>query len=90
MLLDVSPLTGCSLLAHPSVALIFVVAAFMSAVNGFHRPALDAMTPRLVDLQDLTAVSALGTTLRTTRILELPPRVDGGRCAILNSPLKRG
>jgi MFS family permease len=47
------------MLAHASVALIFVVGAAMSACNGFHRPALDAMTPRLVDREDLTAVSAL-------------------------------
>jgi MFS family permease len=47
------------LLSHPSVVLIFVVGAAMSATNGFHRPALDAMTPRLVDREDLTAVSAL-------------------------------
>jgi MFS family permease len=33
----------------------------MSACNGFHRPALDAMTPRLVDREDLTAVSALNS-----------------------------
>src|SRR5438874_6577319 len=44
---------------HPSVWLIFIVGAAMSATNGFHRPALDAMTPRLVDREDLTAVSAL-------------------------------
>lgn len=44
---------------HSSVALIFIVSAAMSACNGFHRPALDAMTPRLVDREDLTAVSAL-------------------------------
>jgi MFS family permease len=47
------------LFAHASVILIFVVSASMSACNGFHRPALDAMTPRLVDREDLTAVSAL-------------------------------
>jgi MFS family permease len=45
---------------HASVVLIFVVSALMSACNGFHRPALDAMTPRLVDREDLTSVSALG------------------------------
>src|SRR5215471_8895218 len=39
--------------------LLFAVSAMMSACNGFHRPALDAMTPRLVDREDLTAVSAL-------------------------------
>jgi len=44
---------------HPSVVLIFAVSATMSACNGFHRPALDAMTPRLVDREDLTGVSAL-------------------------------
>jgi MFS family permease len=48
-----------SLLVHPNVVLIFVVAAIMSAVNGFHRPALDAMLPKLVDREDLTAISAL-------------------------------
>src|SRR5262245_23614197 len=47
------------MLAHASVVLIFTVSATMSACNGFHRPALDAMTPRLVDREDLTAVSAL-------------------------------
>jgi MFS family permease len=47
------------MLAHSSVVLIFVVSAAMSACNGFHRPALDAMTPLLVDREDLTAVSAL-------------------------------
>src|SRR6476660_6124438 len=47
------------MLAHASVVLIFVVSALMSACNGFHRPALDAMTPRLVDREDLTAVGAL-------------------------------
>src|SRR5467141_3942899 len=46
-------------LSHPRVWLIFAVGAAMSACNGFHRPALDAMTPRLVDREDLTAVSAL-------------------------------
>ena len=47
------------MLAHSSVVLIFAISAMMSACNGFHRPALDAMTPRLVDREDLTAVSAL-------------------------------
>jgi len=50
-----------ALIAHPSVILIFVVTAAMSALNGFHRPALDALTPRLVERQDLRAVAALGS-----------------------------
>src|SRR5262249_33676402 len=30
--------------AHPSVVLLYVVAGLMSAWNGFHRPALEALT----------------------------------------------
>src|SRR6266516_3014134 len=48
-----------SLLHVSNVWVIFTVSAAMSGINGFHRPALDAMTPRLVDRDDLTAVSAL-------------------------------
>jgi len=50
-----------TLLPQPKVWLIFVVSGAMSALNGFHRPALDALTPRLVDRDDLKAVSALGS-----------------------------
>lgn len=50
-----------TLLPQPRVWLIFVVSGAMSALNGFHRPALDALTPRLVDRDDLKAVSALGS-----------------------------
>src|SRR6185295_8810507 len=42
-----------ALVRHPSVILIFAVTASMSALNGFHRPALDAITPRLVKREDL-------------------------------------
>src|SRR6476620_205243 len=42
--------------AHPSVTLLYVVAGLMSAWNGFHRPALEAMTPRLVEPVELPAV----------------------------------
>jgi MFS family permease len=50
-----------SMFSAPSIVLIFVVSAGMAALNGFHRPALDALTPRLVDREDLRAVSALGS-----------------------------
>jgi len=50
-----------SLNPHPNVILIFVVTAAMSSLNGFHRPALDALTPRLVERQDLRAVAALSS-----------------------------
>jgi MFS family permease len=56
-------LVANTLLAHPSVTVLFVAAAFLSAVNGFHRPALEATTQKLVTFGELRAVSAL-TSLR--------------------------
>lgn len=50
-----------ALVSHPSVILIFVVSAAMSSLNGFHRPALDAITPRLVAREDLRSVAALSS-----------------------------
>jgi MFS family permease len=52
-----------ALLPHPSVTAVFVLTALMSAVNGFHRPTLEAMSPRLVDFDELPATAAL-TSLR--------------------------
>lgn len=46
---------------HPRVEVLFGAAVLMSAVTGFHRPALDALTPRLVNVEDLAAVGALGS-----------------------------
>ena len=57
---------------HPSVPLLFVVAAFMSAVNGFHTPALESLTPKLVDAEDLPAVSALSSLRGTTAAIAGP------------------
>ena len=50
-----------ALLPRPSVFLVFGVSAAMSALNGFHRPALDALTPRLVNRDDLRAVAVLSS-----------------------------
>jgi MFS family permease len=50
-----------SMSTHPQVWVIYLVAAIGSSVNGFHTPAQNAMTPRLVDRQDIPAVSALNT-----------------------------
>ncbi len=54
-------LAGNALLPHPSVAAIFVLAGLGSAVNGFHRPALEAMSPRLVERDELPATAALSS-----------------------------
>jgi MFS family permease len=54
-------LVANALVPHPSAVLVFVVSALMGGVNGFHQPALQAMTPRMVDREDIPAVAALGS-----------------------------
>jgi MFS family permease len=65
-----------AMLQHPSVPLLFVVAAAMSALNGFHSPALNSLTPRLVAVEELPAVSAL-TSLRGTAAAIAGPALAG-------------
>lgn len=46
---------------QPSVPLIFVLVALFQSVLGFHRPAMEAMSQKLVDAKDYSAVGALGS-----------------------------
>ncbi len=71
-------------LAHPSVAAIFVLTALMSAVNGFHRPTLEAMSPRLVDRDELPATAALAS-LRGSLGAVAGPAIGGFCIARLGS-----
>ena len=48
-----------SLLPSPQLWIIFVVAALSAGLGGFLRPSLDALTPRLVERDELIAASAL-------------------------------
>jgi MFS family permease len=50
-----------SLTPAPRVWLLFTVAALFAACNAIHRPALEALTPRLVSAAQLPAVSALSS-----------------------------
>jgi MFS family permease len=52
-------LVANSLLPNPHVAVLFVISASFAALAGIHRPALEALTPRLVEPEHLPAVSAL-------------------------------
>lgn len=52
-------LVANAFLNQPQVWLIFVVSALMSALNGLHRPSLDAMLPRLVNHHEIESVSVL-------------------------------
>jgi MFS family permease len=78
-----------SSLHRPSVALLFVVAACMSAVNGFHRPALESLTQKLVPLDDLASVSALGS-LRNTGAAIAGPALAGVCISTLGLPFTFG
>ncbi len=46
--------------SSPKLWLIFVLTAFLQAVNAFHRPAMEAMTQKLVHPEYYGAVAALG------------------------------
>jgi predicted MFS family arabinose efflux permease len=48
-----------TLLPEPQLWVLFVVGAAMAGLDGIQRPSLDAMTPRLVERQELPAASAL-------------------------------
>lgn len=50
-------------LPNPSVTLIFVVTAILQAFNGFHRPAMEAITQKIVPRDQFTSAGAL-TSLR--------------------------
>ena len=61
-----SGMSACCLLlalnalkAHPSVYAVYALAAAMAGLGGLHRPALEAMTPRLLTRDLMTAAAAL-------------------------------
>jgi len=56
-----SILIANSLLPQPRASVLFLVAALFAALNGLHRPALEALTPRLVSPEHLPAVAALNS-----------------------------
>ncbi|HEV8241056.1 MAG TPA: MFS transporter [Thermoanaerobaculia bacterium] len=72
-------------LPHPSVAVPFVVAGLMSALNGFHRPALEAMTPRLVDRDEIPAAATL-SSVRGNIGMIAGPALGGACIATLGMP----
>lgn len=61
---------------HPSMAVIFLLAGFSSFMNGLHRPALEALTPRLVSPEDLPKISAL-SPMRHILTTILSPLIGG-------------
>jgi MFS family permease len=54
-------LASIALLERPPIWALYAIAAVMSALNGLQRPSLDALTPRLVEHDDLPAAAALSS-----------------------------
>lgn len=48
-----------ALMAKPYLGLLYLVAGLMSALNGLHRPSLDALVPRVVNPHEIQAASIL-------------------------------
>jgi MFS family permease len=65
-----------SLLSEPSLAVIFIFAALTSFLGGIHRPALESLTPRLVQPHEIAKVSAL-TPIRHVLTTILSPMIGG-------------
>ena len=78
-----------SLLDEPKVWVLFVVTPLLAAIDGFQRPALDAMVPRLVSRDELTAASALDS-LRGEFGMIAGPAVGGILIATIGLPATYG
>jgi MFS family permease len=74
-------LVGNSLLPHPQVWLLYGIAAAMAGLDALQRPSLDALLPRLVEWNELTAASALNS-LRTTGGMIAGPALGGVLVAV--------
>jgi MFS family permease len=65
-----------ALLPQPQLWLLYIVAALASGLDALQRPSLDALLPRLVDRDELTAAGAL-EELRGTLCMVLGPAAAG-------------
>jgi MFS family permease len=63
-------------LAAPNIWVIFAATALMQSANGFHRPAMEAMTQKLVLPEDFASVGAL-SSFRYTFAAVLGPALGG-------------
>ena len=75
-----------ALLPSPQLWVLFVVSAVMAAVDGLQRPSLEALTPRLVDREEIPAAAAIGT-LRGTVSMIVGPALGGLLIAVAGLPL---
>jgi MFS family permease len=78
-------LAGNSLLAHPLLWVVFVIAGLQAAGDALQRPSLDAMLARLVDRDELAASGAL-EMLVTTLGMIAGPALAGVMIAVVGLP----
>ncbi len=79
-------LAGNAALTHPMLWLIFAVVLLGASLDAFERPSLDALIPRLVERDEMTAAGALGM-LSTTIGLIAGPAVAGVLIATAGLPI---
>ena len=62
-------LAGNTLLAHPVLWPIFAITALQASFDALQRPSLEALTPRLVDRDEIPAAAALSTVRGTVGMI---------------------
>jgi MFS family permease len=70
----------------PSITLLYVGAALMSGLSGLQRPSLEAITPRVLDKQQLAAASALAAFRGSVGMI-LGPALGGILIASVGVPV---
>ncbi len=78
-------LAGNSLLARPVLWVIFAIVVLQGSFDALQRPSLDALLPRLVDRDELTAAAALGS-VRGTLGMIAGPAIAGVLIAVAGLP----
>jgi MFS family permease len=78
-------LVANALLPHPQLWLLFVMSVLLASLDGLQRPSLDALTPRLVERDELPAAGALAS-FRMTIGMIAGPAVGGVLVATAGLP----
>ncbi len=61
-----------AVLPHPQLWLLFVAAAALAGLDGLQRPSLEALTPRLVDRDEIPSASAISSFRMTIGMIAGP------------------
>ncbi|MGH2442959.1 MAG: MFS transporter [Chloroflexota bacterium] len=78
-----------ALLPRPQLWLLYLIATLMAGLDSLQRPSLDALLPRLVDRDELTAAGAL-SSLQSTAGQILGPALAGVFIAVIGLPATFG